>query len=101
MTPADLLSSINSATSLRQFVEEHLLTRIPWIFHNDALLYSSWRSAVARGAGVNANAVYLVGSAATGYSLSPTQPGREFRPLNSTSGRPSDIDIAIVDSQLF
>lgn len=56
---------------------------------------------MARAAGVNANAIYLVGSAATGYSLSPTHPGRAFRPVTSASVRPSDIDIAIVDSKLF
>src|SRR5262249_14393666 len=99
--PDEVLSSIESVGSLREFVEANLLSRVPWIFNNDAQLFARWRRAVGRAAGVRANDVYLVGSGATGYSLSPTKPGSEFRQSGSASARPSDIDIAIVNFELF
>ena len=45
--------------------------------------------------------VLIVGSAATGFSLSPLKPGRSFRQLPSASGQTSDIDVALVDTKLF
>jgi hypothetical protein len=101
MAPDELLGAIESARSLRDFVEASLLKRVPWIFQGNEALFISWRQTIAREASVNGDEVYLVGSAATGYSLSPDKPGRDFRPTGSTLMRPSDIDIAVVDSRLF
>jgi len=102
MAPDELLNAIASAPSLREFVEANLLSRVPWIFQGDEALFDKWRKAVAREATMNAQDVYLVGSAATGYSLSPLKPGRDFRhAVSGATYRPSDLDIAIVDSSFF
>jgi predicted nucleotidyltransferase len=82
-------------------ITKRMLADVPWIFHGDGTLFAAWRAAVA---GVSAmlapEAVFLVGSAALGYSLSPLKPGRDFRSGSLASER-SDIDLAIVSHDLF
>jgi predicted nucleotidyltransferase len=50
---------------------------------------------------VEARHVYLVGSAATGYSLSPLKAGRPFKRRSAEHPYASDIDIVIVNQGLF
>lgn len=65
------------------------------MFGGDATHYDAWRNAISHAVGVAPSGVYLVGSAATGFSLHEDKLGRAFRPLAS------DLDIAIVDLTLF
>lgn len=99
--PAQLLHHISSASSVRHWVENEVFDKTPWIFKGDATVFEEWRKRVADAGGVDSGSIYLVGSAATGYSLSPYKPGRKFRLPGITGTRPSDIDIAIVDNDLF
>ncbi len=101
MTPEELLNAIEGAASLREFVEANLLSRTPWIFQGNVTLFHNWRQAAARAAGINDDDIYLVGSAATGYSLSPLKLGKVFRHAKPGERYPSDLDIAIVNPGLF
>jgi hypothetical protein len=100
MEQSILLAKLEALPSTSRFVEEQLLGAVPWIFGADGEAFSDWRREVAKAARIDQGAVYLVGSAATGYSLSPKKPGREFVPVGG-GHRPSDIDIAVVDPALF
>jgi len=85
------------------FVEHEILGRRPWIFAADEP-YRRWRESVGSSLGLARESVWIVGSAATGYSLSPYKPGRPFRALGGpeeTTAETSDIDIAIVAPELF
>ncbi|HVE70985.1 MAG TPA: hypothetical protein VNI54_06420 [Thermoanaerobaculia bacterium] len=97
----NLLRRVRSADSIRHFVETELLGSVPWIFSGDETRFGDWRTRVATAANLNATAIHLVGSASTGYSLSPLKPGRAFRRVGARDTKPSDIDIAIIDARLF
>lgn len=99
--PAKLLSRIKSAASIRQWVETEVFRPVPWIFKGDAGLFEEWQQRIAAIADLDSNKVFLVGSASTGYSLSPYNPGRDFRKSGIRGMRPSDIDMAIVDERMF
>jgi len=99
MTVEELAALLASHTDA-EFVDAQLPDRRPWIFNGDAQ-YEGWRSRVSDALGVQEQDLIIVGSAATGYSLSPLKPGRPFRHAVAPSGSASDIDIAIIDSDLF
>jgi len=99
MTRGELRSLLNSRTD-SEFVQNEILNRRPWIFDTDEA-YRSWRASVSDELGTEPDRVRIVGSAATGFSLSPLKPGRPFRQLPGVHGRTSDIDIALVDTNLF
>lgn len=102
MESDDLLKAITDSSSLRDFVEAKVFSVVPWIFQGDATLFGAWRAALAKEVGITPDSVYLVGSAATGYSLNPTKPGDDFRrALTGVTNRPSDLDIAIVAPNFF
>jgi hypothetical protein len=82
------------------FVRTQVLERIPFIL-NDAKAQTSWRTRIASAVGLPASALHIVGSAATGYCLRHEEPGREFRSVAVHGAAASDIDIAVVDEQLF
>lgn len=84
----------------RRFVQDHVLERTPWLFQEDHAAYGAWRGELARASGQPATAFYIVGSAGTGYSLSPLKPGRDFRPLRGPEPA-SDIDVAVVSPRIF
>src|SRR5262245_52716373 len=100
MNPNELLALIDASPTIDRFVEDHLLSRTPWIFGDAASQFLDWRKEVAHAAQVTDRSIYLVGSAATGYSLSPLKAGRPFKFLAS-GDRPSDIDLAVVSRDLF
>jgi hypothetical protein len=101
MSKAALQELFRRSPTLSILARELIVEGVPWIFGGDEALYALWRSEAAAAAGVGADAVYLVGSAAVGYSLSPHKAGRPFKPVLSGERYPSDIDIAIVDPTLF
>jgi hypothetical protein len=51
--------------------------------------------------GIGRGNIRIVGSAATGYSLSPLKPCRPFREASILGEAQSDIDIALIDPNLF
>jgi hypothetical protein len=83
----------------REFVDNEILDRRPWIFETDAA-YLAWQRSVADALTTTPANIKIVGSAATGFSLSPLKPGRPFRRAPNTSGT-SDVDIAVLHSGLF
>ena len=76
------------------------LVGVPWIFDADDR-YDAWRRYVAAAIAVDPDAIRIVGSAAIGFSLSPWKPGRPFRRTSSLGTEASDIDIALIDPNLF
>jgi hypothetical protein len=99
MTIEELLVLLDTQTE-SEFVERQLLSRRPWIFEADDA-YHAWRSSVAATLRIGPDNIRIVGSAATGYSLSPLKPGRPFRKASTLDASSSDIDIAFVDPTLF
>jgi hypothetical protein len=98
MTP-DELRALLAGHPDSEFVEHQLLTRCPWIFESDDG-FNTWCRAVTAPLGLAPESVRIVGSAATGFSLSPLKPGRPFRSMASEIPH-SDIDIAFIDANLF
>lgn len=72
---------------------------LPFVFESDDL-YVSWREQVVSDVGAEPDEVFLVGSGSTGLSLNPNKAGRFFRRVGE-SRRPSDLDIAVVNEDLF
>lgn len=83
-----------------EFVDQEIFARRPWIFAEDEA-YSAWQASVATELALGPKSIRIVGSAATGFSLSPLKPGRPFRTAPDAFGRTSDIDIALIDPNLF
>jgi hypothetical protein len=99
MTLEELKTLLNAQTEF-EFIDGLLLGRRPWIFDADDS-YDAWRRYVAATLAIHPDAVRVVGSAATGFSLSPRKPGRPFRRRSSLGTEASDIDIALIDPNLF
>lgn len=76
-----------------QFVLSNILEGTPLMWPS-SVDYAEWRHNMADGLGVPAPSVIVVGSARLGYSLNPKQAFRDF-------GENSDIDVAIVDQNVF
>jgi hypothetical protein len=93
------LRDLLADTADLDFVCRNLLGRRPWIFDSDEK-YHTWRETLASGLNLQTRNIVVVGSAATGFCLSPLKPGRPFRHLNNPVGA-SDIDIAFIDDALF
>lgn len=101
MDREELRRALEASPSLATFFSMQVLDAVPWIFRGDVDLYRAWKQDVADAAGVTSDAIVLVGSAAVGYSLSPFKAGRDFRPVLDGEDPPSDIDVAVIDSDLF
>lgn len=99
MTRQDLKNLLDAQTET-EFTDGQLLGRRPWIFDADEA-YHAWRRSVAGALSIEPSAVCIVGSAATGFSLSPRKAGRPFLRAHSLNAVASDIDIALVDPNLF
>jgi len=95
------LRSVLNSVSIERFVETQILGIVPWIFEDDHNAYARWRNRIALEAGVEPNCLYVVGSAATGFSLSPQKAGRMFRTLSVSGADRSDIDVAVASEDLF
>lgn len=99
-TKEQLRESLRASGAITQIVDDAILKGVPWIFDGNAAAFRIWRERVARAALLSPSALFIVGSAAFGYSLHPDKLGREFRRPGNIDG-PSDIDIAIVDAGVF
>lgn len=96
----DELRALLEARTDSDFVDCEILDRRPWIFDTDES-FRVWQKSVAVQLGLVPESIRIVGSAATGFSLSRLKPGRPFRRAPSPAGQPSDIDIALIDPDLF
>jgi hypothetical protein len=83
-----------------EFVDREILDRRPWIFASDET-FTEWRDGLARELNIPPDGISIVGSAATGFSLSPLKAGRPFRVQPDVAGMRSDVDIALVAPDLF
>lgn len=63
--------------------------------------YEQWQDQVARAARLVNAKVFLIGSAVMGFSLAPFKYGRAFSPVASRDRPASDLDLVIVDTNLF
>ena len=90
MEPAVLLALVASAPSLRDFVAHELLSGVPWIFGDRVDEFDEWRAAAGNDALVDPASIYLVGSAATGYSLSPLKPELSRDDVLNTNAHPME-----------
>jgi hypothetical protein len=97
MTKDELKGLLDGRTN-DEFVDREILSRRPWIFGSDEE-YTAWCAAVSGALEIQGQYIRIVGSAATGYSLSPLKAGRPFRRLDE--GRASDIDVAFMNDELF
>lgn len=100
MTREDLKQLLASHSD-EAFLRQYLFDSAPWIMQRDASVFESWRAGVLSEIQLPDASLHIVGSAATGFSLSPYKPGREFRPLRPDFADASDIDLALVSSGLF
>jgi len=83
-----------------EFIDQRILSSRPWLFATDET-YRAWQGSVADSITIGRDCVRIVGSAATGFSLSPLKPGRPFRKVASGALKQSDVDIALIDPALF
>lgn len=76
------------------FVENHLFDRIPAIFVADRGLYIEWKRKLGSLIDVDPACLAIVGSAATGISLSPHKSLKVF-------DASSDVDVAVISAHHF
>jgi hypothetical protein len=76
------------------FMSKWMFDRVPHVFGGDIGQYNAWRQALARNLDVAYCELLVIGSAATGRSLSP------HKNLSLFSAN-SDIDVAIVSARYF
>lgn len=79
---------------------ECLLTTNPWLCDQVEIDFAAWAKPLLRDHDLPSAALYLLGSAATGFSLKAEQPGRPFKRIGGTRS-PSDLDLGMVDEALF
>jgi hypothetical protein len=76
------------------FVSKWFAEKTPFVFGADAEAHTSWRRDLAAGLGISLFSITLIGSAAVGISLNPSN---NFAPFDQES----DIDVAVVSSFHF
>jgi predicted nucleotidyltransferase len=76
-----------------KFVNDHIIDRLPWLFETRSS-YRDWKAELAHGLDVDPHEIIVVGSAATGFSLTP---GKDFSLFHDDS----DIDVAIISQWYF
>jgi hypothetical protein len=87
--------------SYADIVDREIVSARPWLFKSD-VEYQDWREEIETETGFSVDGIRIVGSAATGFSLSPLKPGRPFRRAGGKlDSSKSDIDITLIDSALF
>ena len=87
-------------TETPKTLAEHLVTSNPWLCEEIGVDFAVWAKPMLRAHHLSSATLYLVGSAATGFSLRAEQAGRSFRKVGGIK-RPSDLDLGIVDEELF
>ncbi|TFB66180.1 hypothetical protein [Cryobacterium sp. Hz9] len=93
MHPRSTLASELLDHTPEDYVSHHVIDRVPAIF-SDRQSYIDWKKSIAEGLQVDPYGVILVGSACTGFSLSPQKNFREFNAR-------SDLDVAVISDRHF
>jgi len=83
-----------------QEVARDMVNGNPWLCQQVNVEWASWSSEFLKSRGMARAGLFLVGSAAFGFSLDPEKAGRPFRRIGGMS-RPSDLDLAVTDERLF
>jgi len=99
-TAAVIANDFVNERNLRGYFERRLRSARPWLFGDDTSAFRAWQIAIRSALGKGSPGVYLVGSSMFGISLKPLAFGRPFREVGHSEG-PSDVDIAVVDANLF
>lgn len=99
MTRDELRAFLQGRTN-HDLVDAEIFRSFPWIFKSQEE-YEKWLESIAKETALNRDSIRIVGSAATGFSLSPLKPGRPFRKDAAPGKPPSDIDVALLDGELF
>ncbi|MFA5385125.1 MAG: hypothetical protein WC364_10755 [Eubacteriales bacterium] len=92
----------------RQFYIKYIVKTMNWYFStymkfNDTAMLDAldhFKEIVSDNLLVSFHSAHIVGSAKIGYSLSPRKPFKPFHEENGSSSS-SDIDVAIISTQLF
>src|SRR6266849_6165730 len=79
---------------LEGIAEEYVFGGEPYCFRNSPADYVLMRELLAKGIGLTKDAITMVGSGKTGFSLDPKNPFLPYTPER-------DIDVVVVDSELF
>ena len=97
LDPEEFLKAIKAANpDERYWVYELLVTEgIPFAFSKSPIIYEYVRAFLSIALSINSKDVIVVGSARTGFSLSPYKFGKSFREDKS------DLDLTIINSSLF
>ncbi len=93
ITPAELIGRL-AGEDYRPLVDAYILRGTPYVFKESPVRYDTLRHELSRYLDVRETNLVLVGSARTGFSLSPDNFGRPFRD-------DSDLDMAVVSARLF
>lgn len=89
----DLLRDLQSLDA-STVASHHILDRVPYIFDDDRHKYIEWKEQLAFGLDVDPSNICIVGSAATGVSLSPQKRLAIFHDN-------SDVDVAVISAWHF
>ena len=90
----DLLKEINNCKEYEDYlrvVRKYIIHGTPYVFENNESEYYEFRSIIAKKWNIGFHEVFILGSGKLGYSYHK----------NSTFSLESDIDVAIVNEQLF
>src|SRR5262245_33020392 len=90
---ADLAKAVIQR-NLDDLLNELLFENVPFVFGASWESYRSWRLSLASAIDVDPSEIVVVGSAAVGFSLTPTKRLKAF-------DERSDIDVAIVSDRHF
>jgi len=90
---AEFMAEVEAGTVPSELVSRIILERLPFMFDSKEQ-YFHWRHMLAEGLQVDARDIVLVGSAATGRSLSAR---KKFTTFNNKS----DVDIAVISMVYF
>lgn len=90
---AEFMAEVETGTVPSELVSRIVLERLPFAFDTKEQ-YFHWRHMLADGLGVDARDIVLVGSAATGRSLSALKKFSMFH-------KQSDVDIAVISAAHF
>jgi Protein of unknown function DUF262 len=80
--------------SLDQVVKDYVFEGLPYVFRDTPQLMKTLRSHLCNSLSISAERTIIIGSAKTGFSLSPDTVFRQF-------SDESDIDILVVDEKIF
>lgn len=90
----DLYQSLESEFDKRILLRHLIRFNTPYVFKDCPLVFEQVRHYLAQLLHIDVSGILLIGSAKTGFSMSPDTYGRQF-------SEKSDLDFTIVDSSVF